>query len=161
MKTRGLSTVIALSCGAFLHADDRVAELAVLEATLRQQISEHLDDTDRARQTVVCLGINPGQAPQSPSKEFMARFRREPAVRRLTECEARPSGAVEGTTSRPAIMVTAGPIEWRAADEAWVTVAYFRSSSQSALRRYRVVRERSGWVSIGQIVMDLPVSSDA
>jgi len=128
----------------------------VFEATLRQQISEHLDNTDRAHETVVCLGINPGQAPQSPSKEFMARFRREPAVRRLTECEARPSGAVERTTSRPAIMVTAGPIEWRTGDEAWVTVAYFCSSTQSALRRYRVVRERSGWVSVGQIVMDTP-----
>ncbi len=157
MKTRRVVTVIALLCGAFLHADDRAAELAVLEATLRQQILEHLDDTDRARQTVVCLGVNPGQAPQSPSKEFMARFRREPAVRRLTECEARPSGAVEGTTLRPAVMVTAGPIEWRAEDEAWVTVAYFRSNSQSALRRYRVVRERSVWVCIGQIVMDAPV----
>ena len=156
MKTRCLSAIIALLCGSFLLADDRREELAVFEATLRQQISEHLDDSDRARQTVVCLGINPGQAPQSPNKEFMARFRREPAVRCLTECEARPSGAVEGTTLRPAVIVTAGPIEWRAEDEAWVTVAYFRSRSQSALRKYRVVRELRGWVSIGQVITDAP-----
>lgn len=157
MKTRCLLQTVAFFGGSVVLAQDRAVEMRVLEATLRQQIAEHLDDTDRAHQAVVCLGINPGEAPQSPSKEFMARFRTEPAVRRLTECEARPSGAVEGTTLRPAVIVTAGPIEWRAEDEAWVTVAYFRSSSQSALRRYRVVRERSGWVSIGQIVIDAPV----
>ena len=157
MKTGCAATIIVVLSGSLLLADDRAEELAVFEATLRQQILEHLDDSDRARQTVVCLGINPGQAPQSPNKEFMTRFRKEPSVRRLTECEARPSGAVEGTTLRPAVIVTAGPIDWRAEDEAWVAVAYFRSRSQSALRKYRVVREVGGWVSIGQIVMDGPV----
>ena len=138
-------------------ARDRAEEAAVFEATLRQQIEEHLDADARAMRTVICLGIDPGEAPQSPSREFMARFQSEGAARRLTECEPRPTGAVEATTNRLAVMVTAGPIEWRAADEAWVTVSYFRSRSQSGLRRYRVVRERTGWVSLGQILVDGPV----
>jgi hypothetical protein len=60
-------------------------------------------------------------------------------------------------TRRPAIIVTAGPTEWIAADEAWVTVSYFRSARSSALRRYRVVRERESWVSLGPILLDGPV----
>jgi hypothetical protein len=148
----GLLLLAASSRAAERHAD----EADVFEAALRQQIVEHLDDTARAQGTVICLGINPGEAPQNPSREFMARFRREAAVRRLGECEARPAGAVEGTTSRPAVIVKAGPIDWRASDEAWVTVTYFRTRSESAVRRYRVVREPSGWVSLGPILLDAP-----
>jgi len=66
------------------------------------------------------VGINPGEAPQSPSREFLSRLDRDKVVRRLSECEPRPKGAVEATTSRPAVIVTVGPIEWRADDEAWV-----------------------------------------
>ena len=52
-------------------------------------------------------------------------------VRTLSECEPRPKGAVEATTLRPAVIVTVGPIEWR-------------------------VHEDSGWVSLGQIILDAP-----
>jgi hypothetical protein len=54
------------------------------------------------------------------------------------------------------VIVTVGPIDWRAADEAWVTVTYFRTRIQSAVRKYRVVREQDGWVSLGQVVLDGP-----
>jgi hypothetical protein len=137
-------------------AADAAKEAAVLEAAFRQQIGEHLDATERARGTVVCIAIDPGGAAQSPSREFMARLAGEPSVRRAAECDARPAGAVEAMTLRPAIIVTAGPIEWMAEDEAWVAVSYFRSARQSALRRYRVVREREGWVSLGPILLDGP-----
>jgi hypothetical protein len=131
-------------------------EEPVLVAAFRQQIQEHLDATERARGTVVCLAIDPGGAAQSPSREFMARLAGEPSVRRAAECDRRPSGAVEATTLRPAVIVTAGPIEWIAEDEAWVAVSYYRSAAQSAHRRYRVVREREGWVSLGPILLDGP-----
>ena len=135
---------------------DPAKEDAVLEAAFRQQIQEHLDATERARRTVVCLAIDPGGAAQSPSREFMARLAGERSVRRAAECEPRPTGAVESMTLRPAVIVTAGPMEWIADDEAWVAVSYFRSASQSAHRRYRVVREREGWVSLGPILLDGP-----
>jgi hypothetical protein len=35
-------------------------------------------------------------------------------------------------------------------------VTYFRTQMQSSLRTYRVVREREGWICLGQIVKDLP-----
>ena len=135
---------------------DRAREAAVLEAVFRQQLREHLDATERARGTVVCIAFDPGGAAQSPSREFMARLAGETSVRRAAECDPRPTGAVEATTLRPAIVVTAGPIDWVAGDEAWVAVSYFRSARWSARRRYRVVRERDGWVSLGPILLDGP-----
>jgi hypothetical protein len=158
---RGTLPTMALATLGWLHASevpgvDAAREDPVLEAAFRQQIQEHLDATERARRTVVCLAIDPGGAPQSPSREFMARLAGESSARRAAECDPRPSGAVEATTLRPAVIVTAGPIEWIADDEAWVTVSYFRSASQSARRRYRVVREREGWVSLGPILLDGP-----
>jgi hypothetical protein len=140
-----------------LEPTDLVKEADVLEATFRQQLQEHLDATERARRTVVCIAIDPGGAAQSPGREFMARLAGEPSVRRAAECDPRPTGAVEAMTLRPAIIVTAGPIEWIEDDEAWVAVSYFRSARQSAHRRYRVVREREGWVSLGPILLDGPV----
>ncbi len=137
---------------------DSATEAAILAAVFRQQVREHLDATERARGTVVCVAIDPGGAPQSPSREFMARLAGEPAVRRAAECDARPEGAVEATTLRPAVVVTAGPIEWVAADEAWVEVHYFRNARTSAHRRYRVVLEREGWVSLGPILLDGPLA---
>jgi hypothetical protein len=138
-------------------AADLARETAVLVAVFRQQVREHLDAAERARGTVVCIAIDPGGAAQSPGRDFMARLAEEPSVRRAAECDARPRGAVEATTLRPAIIVTAGPIEWIADDEAWVAVAYFRSATYSAQRRYRVVREREGWVSLGPILLDGPL----
>ena len=152
--------IAALPCASSVrlpaHADS-AKESAVLVAVFQQQIREHLDATERARGTVICIAIDPGGAAQSPSLEFMARLAGEPSVRRAAECDARPKGAVEAMTLRPAIIVTAGPMEWVAADEAWVTVSYFRSARLSALRRYRVVRERESWVSLGPILLDGPV----
>jgi hypothetical protein len=133
-------------------------EAAVLEAVFRQQLEEHLDAAERARGTVLCLGMDPGGAPQSPPQAVMARLERDPSVRRMGECEPRPNGAVEERSLRPAIIVVAGPIEWIADDEAHVSVSYFRSAVFSALRKYRVVRDRTGWVCLGQIILYGPVA---
>jgi hypothetical protein len=154
---RGVPGAIAgalLACST--GAADRAQESAVFAAAARQQGEEHLDASARAHGTVVCVGINPGEAPQSPSREFMAALGRADVLRKLSECDPRPRGAVESTTSRPAVIVTVGPIEWRADDEAWVTVTYFRTKTASAIRRYRVVHEDRGWVSLGQVILDAP-----
>ena len=164
MRTLAAAAVVllaALPCGsspAVRGSFDTATEAAILEAAFRQQVKEHLDATERARDTVVCIAVDPGGAPQSPSREFMARLAGHPPLRRAAECDARPDGAVEATTLRPAVVVTAGPIEWVAPDEAWVAVGYFRSASASAHRRYRVVRERAGWVSLGPILLDGPLA---
>jgi hypothetical protein len=151
--------VAALPCASsvgIIAKADPATEWAVLVAVFQQQVREHLDASERARGTVMCIAIDPGGAAQSPSREFMSRLAGEPSLRRAAECDARPGGAIEAMTLRPAIIVTAGPMEWIAADEAWVTVSYFRTARLSALRRYRVVREREGWVSLGPIILDRP-----
>ena len=159
MRRRSLAAglVLAALAGVGSGTEDRERETAVFVAVFRQQIQEHFDATEKARRTVLCLAIDPGGAAQSPSREFMARLTGEPSVRRAAECDPRPEGAVEATTRRPAIIVTAGPIEWVGEDEAWVVVSYFRSATQSARRRYRVVHERDGWVSLGPILLDGPM----
>lgn len=154
--------VVVFAAGSLVGAgatrgDELSRESAVFEAVFRQQIEEHLDAAERARGTVLCLGIDPGGAPQSPTQAVMLRLSVDPAVRRIGECDPRPKGAVESRSLRPAILVTAGPIQWIAADEAHVTVRYFRSTRQSARRKYRVVEERSGWVCLGQIILDAPL----
>jgi hypothetical protein len=152
-----LLTVGCLLAAWSIGADDLARETAVFTAAVRQQLHEHLDDDARARGTVVCVGINPGGAPQSPSWEFMAGLGSDKALRRLSECDPKPKGAIEAATSRPAVIVTVGPIDWRAEDEAWVTVTYFRTKSRSGIRRYRVVHGRSGWLSLGPVLLDGPV----
>jgi hypothetical protein len=149
------AVLVLISRCAF--ADDLARESAVFEAVFRQQITEHLDATERSRGTVLCLAIDPGGAPQSPTQVLMSRLSPEPSIRRVGECDPRPKGSVEARTLRPAIIVTAGPIEWVAQDEAHVSVSYFRSRKVSARRVYRVVKERSGWVSLGPILLDGPV----
>jgi hypothetical protein len=136
--------------------EELTREEAVFEAVFRRQLEEHLDPLERANGTVLCLAIDPGGAPQTPTQAVMARLAGDEAVRRIGECDPRPKGAVESRSLRPAILVTAGPIDWIAADEAHVAVRYFRSARQSARRLYRVVKERTGWVCLGQIILDTP-----
>jgi hypothetical protein len=157
LLTRAALAALLGALAAPAPAADLATETAVFEAVFRQQIQEHLDHSARAARTVICLAINPGGAPQSPGRELLARFAAERSVRRAAECDARPKGAVEAMTLRPAIIVTAGPIDWVAGDEAWVAVSYFRTARLSAERRYRVVREQAGWVSLGPILLDAPL----
>jgi len=126
---------------------------AVLVAVLRQVAEEMVDEEQGG---VACLSIDPGGAPQSVEPELLESLADLPFVRRGAECEERPGGAVEIATDRPAVLITAGPIEWVEDDEAWVTVRYFRTGILSAERLYRAVREKSGWVSLGQIVRMAP-----
>ena len=148
--------VLAVLAGSAAVAEDLAREAAVFEAAFRQQIEEHLDATARASGTVVCLAIDPGGAPQSPSQALILRLSGKARIRRASECEQRATGAVEVRTDRPAIIVTVGPIKWVAEDDAHVSVFYFRSARMSAYRTYRVVRESSGWVSLGPIMIDGP-----
>jgi hypothetical protein len=131
-------------------------EDVVLAAVLRHVADQMIDESLRAEGGVACLSIDPGEAPQSVSSEFLEGLDPRPFLRRGAECEGRPDGAVELATERPAVLITAGPIDWVAEDEAWVTVRYFRTNLLSAQRLYRAVREESGWVSLGQVVQMSP-----
>jgi hypothetical protein len=124
----------------------------VLEAVLRGAARELLTPDIRATGAVACLQVDPGGAPQSVSREFLGRFKGLTYVRRGAECETRPAGGFERATRAPAVIITAGPIEWLSDDEAHVQLAYFQSQRDFGRRTYRVVREPSGWISLGQII---------
>ena len=150
-----LAAVLLQASGA--HLDDaRRRDDAVFEAVFRQQIEFWLDPSARASRTVICLAIDPGGSARSVSREYVSRFRAEPAVRRGAECETGPGGAVERATLLPAVLVTAGPVDWVGADEAWVTVSYFRSPLQSGVTTYRVVWEDGKWICLGPIFKQAP-----
>ncbi len=149
-----LLLVLAGPGGSARSAD--LEEDAVLAAVLSQVADQMMDESLRAEGGVACLSIDPGGAPQSVSLEFLEGRDHRQFLRRGAECEERPDGAVELATERPAVLITAGPIEWVAEDDAWVTVRYFRTNLLSAQRLYRAVREKSGWVSLGQVIQMSP-----
>jgi hypothetical protein len=129
----------------------------VFEAVFRQQVAELLDAEARGSGVLLCLEVDPGgAAPQSVDREFFARFRGEPSLRRGAECEVTAQRAREIASGRPAIVVTAGPIEPVAPDEVWVTVIQRYRRGHSFKREYRVVRERTRWISLGEIFRGLP-----
>lgn len=139
-----------------LRAADRSREDDVLEAVFRQQVVELLDPEARARGVVLCLEVDHGGAPQSVGRELFARFKDEALVRRAAECEVGAGRAREIATGRTAVVVTAGPIDPVAPDEVWVTVVQRFSRGHSYKREYRVVRERTRWISLGPIFRGMP-----
>src|SRR5262249_55397984 len=95
----------------------------VFEAVFRQQVAELLDAEARASGVLLCLEVDPGgPAPQPVARESRARLRDEASGRGGAECEVGTARAREIASGRPAIVVTAGPIEPVAPDEVWVTV---------------------------------------
>jgi hypothetical protein len=153
-RVRATLVLLAVTCAAPASAQE---EDPILAAVLAQVAEEMMDESLRAEGGVACLAVDPGGAPQSVEAEFLERFADLPFVRRGAECEERPDGAVEIATDRPAVLITAGPIEWVSEDEAWVTVRYFRTALLSAQRLYRAVREEAGWASLGQIIRGTPI----
>jgi hypothetical protein len=150
-----VASVVAIAPPA--GAADRSLEDDVFEAVFRQQLVELLDAEARAQGTVLCLEVDPGGAPQSASSELLARFKNETSVRRAAECEVAASRAREIATGRTAIVVTAGPLDPVAADEMWVTVVQRYRRGHSFKRVYRVVLERTRWISLGQIIKGHPL----
>lgn len=155
LLAHALVVVTAASLSS-LRADDRSAEDDVFEAVFRQQVVELLDPTARASGVLLCLEVDPGGAPRSAGKELLARFKDEASVRRAAECEVGAGRAQEIASGRPAIVITAGPIEPVAPDEVWVTVVQRWSRGHSYKREYRVVRDRMRWISLGPIFKGPP-----
>jgi hypothetical protein len=143
-------------------ASDVRSEADVLHAVLSSRLhalrsGERNSDLGNLRVRHVCLAVDPGGAPQSPDKEFMARFSAQPDVLPLAYCEVRDGAAVEARSGARAVILTAGPVEWIARDEAWVTFTFFRDRRHELTNVYRVVRQQQRWISLGPILkMSLP-----
>ena len=100
----------------------------VVEAAFRQQLSYWLSGDSRSTGTVVCFAVDQGLL--QLQRGNLARLA-DAAVRDGSECEARADGAIERSTGRPAVLVTALEVEWIASDEAWVTIRHYRSEHSS------------------------------
>jgi hypothetical protein len=155
MNVRGIAGLVLFatvaSQGAAAGASDRRVD-DVAEAVFRQQLTLWLEGAGGYSETVLCLAIERGGVAESVSREFLQRFKGQAAVRARGECEGRKKGAIERATGRPAILVTVGAMKWLNADEGQVTVNHFRSQLVSGARSYRVVRERSRWICLGQVI---------
>ncbi len=138
-----------------LAADPALDEVRL--AVFQQQMAFWLDKDARGSKRVVCLAIEEGGMRRSVTREYLKRFPGEAAVRTGDDCDQRPSGAVERGTGRPAVLIVAGNVEWKSAEEAWVTTRHYRSSVMSGVRTHRVVREKTRWICLGQIIKDTPL----
>jgi hypothetical protein len=134
----GLVAVAALGAAAPACRNAHVDALRI--AVFRQQAAFWLDKYSPS-QTVVCLSIEDGGVRRSVSKEYLGHFPSEAAVRTGDACDEQASGAVERGTGRPAVLVAVGAIAWQS----------------SGVRTQRVVREKTGWVCLGQIIKDTPL----
>jgi hypothetical protein len=128
--------------------------VAVREAVFKQQVGYWLADHARESGLVICLQVGRTEATAVASQ---LEPRDRDAVRSADQCVRQPSGAIERSTSRPAIILSVTSITWPTADEAVVEVEHFRSSIVSGRRRYRVIREQREWVCLGQTVDITPV----
>lgn len=151
-----LLVALAVTALPTVRADEPPQEKDILEAVFQQQVAELLDPIARAQGVVLCLEADPGGAPQSVGKDMLERLKGEASIRRAAACEVGSGRAWEIATGRPAILVTAGPIEPVKTDEVWVTVTQRWSRAHSYRREYRVVREPARWISLGPIFRGSP-----
>jgi hypothetical protein len=152
----GALALLGWAVGCAGSADTR-REDDVFIAALKADIGFALGDLPRSTAPTFCVSIDPGDAPQSPRKEFVARLKGSaPHVVRSAECEVGRAGVFEVPTGRAAVLVTAGPVEWVKKDEAEVDVITTRRTADTTRRRYRIVREAGRWVCLGQVMKISP-----
>jgi hypothetical protein len=136
----------------------RGGEDAVFEAVIVAKLRDFRAATraNASEPSVFCIAVNPGEAPQTPSREFLARFKDQLDVRPAGQCEARRSRVVEIGGGRRALLLTVGPVEWVSGEEAWVTVTVQIDHPYPAPVTYRVVKERAGWTALGPMMKIAP-----
>jgi hypothetical protein len=127
-------------------------EQPVLVAAVRGVTAQLLTEEVRQTGAVACVLVDADGVPEPPNDGFLKEFAKQPFVLSGAACESSPEGVVESASGAPAFLITVGPAEWVAADERHVHVVFRRQGSYSHRRLYRVVREPSGWVSLGQII---------
>ena len=114
----------------------------VFISAVKAEIAMLLGDSPRSAAPTFCVAIDPGDAPQSPRKEVVARLKGSaPRVVRSAECEVRHAGVFEVPTGRAAVLLTVGPVEWLKTDEAEVDVITTHHTAESMRRRYRIAYE--------------------
>lgn len=101
---------------------------------------------------VLCLGAEINGRTRGVDGSFLGQSSDRTLVRPAEACEARPSGAVELATGKPAMVINVATVTVVDSREAIVEVEHYRTAVLSGRRKYRVVREVSRWVCLGEIV---------
>ena len=148
-----LSALTPPSFGATRAGEDAVFE-AVIEAKLRD--FRAAARANASEPSVFCIALNPGEAPQTPSREFLARFEGQLDVRPAGQCEPRRNRVVEIGGRNRALLLTVGPVEGVSGEEAWVTVTVQIDHPYPVPVTYRVVKERAGWSALGPMMKIAP-----
>lgn len=148
-----VSSVISAAPRAVQAAD----QAAVLEAALEQRVSFWLSQYGRESRLVVCVGLEEAGKVRDLPGFALSRLVRDVSVRPASACHAAPDGTTERATGRPAVLLLASRVEWRAADDAVVTVRHHRTGTASGSQRIRVVRERDSWIALGPLYRGAPV----
>ena len=108
----------------------------------------------------ICVAIDPGDARQSASREFVAALASKVQKRRIlrgAECEVREADVIEIASRAPALLLVAGPVEWMAEDEARVTTTHVKTRAQSVTKQYAVVLEDGqSWRALGTVWRGVP-----
>jgi hypothetical protein len=129
----------------------------VFIAAVKAEIALLLGDSPRSAAPTFCVAIDPGDASQSPGKEFVARLKgTAPRVVRSAECDVRHAGVFEMPTGRAAVLLTVGPVEWVKTDEAEVDVISTHRTARTMRRRYRIAYDAGRWVCLGQVMKVSP-----
>jgi len=156
--TRFAIALLVVSCATLAGSRTvraaRRPEAPVLTAALLAEIQVQKDLPGLP----VCVAIDPGDARQSASREFVAALKvRGRRIIRSAECEVRDTDVVELATRGPALLLVAGPIEWMAEDEAWVTTTHVKTRAQSITKQYAVVFEDGqSWRALGTVWRGMP-----
>ncbi len=129
---------------------------AVREAVFRQQLGAWLGGQERGSAVVACLGTQDEGGFHGVGSSELSGLQNGTVVRSLEACESRPDGAIESRSGRPAVLIMAGPVQWRSPDEAVVEVFHYRTRTASGRAKYRLVRRDTGWVSLGPILGATP-----
>jgi len=148
----GVIFIEAIAGSATRDAESDAVLSAALEGAALALLPEEVQSTG----AVACFWLDYGDGPVAVPEQLLNRFQKLAFVRDSAACERLPEGAFEKRTGAPAYIIAAGPIEWLARDDTRVTVVHQRAGSHTTQRLYRVVRERRGWVSLGQILQMAP-----
>ncbi len=151
-----LSGLMTMFGGGCVRSAVAPSEAEVRVAVLRQQVGFWLDDHGRESGLILCLGTADQGRTLGVDGSFLGRSDDRLLVRPIEACAAPADGAIERQTRKPAVLITVRSVTWAGPNEAVAEVEHFRSAVFSGRRRYRVVREMSRWMCLGEVVRLTP-----
>jgi hypothetical protein len=121
---------------------------AAAVAALRFAMAQHAEDAQ-----AICVSVEGLEKQQA----VLQALRREADVHPKSDCDIRAGSVSLCKTKRPALSLEARAIEWISKDEVLVEVQHLLTPERSGRRAYRVVREGTAWVALGQVIKDTPL----